>query len=312
MNLSAIPAIIFNKLNRSGDYHQRSFTLIELLIAISVLSILTVAIAVVLNPGEFLKQARDSRRLSELQTINSALNLYVANNGSTFGASSTIYISLPDPNLSGNSTSTCPNMNLPPLPPNWQYQCVSNDNLRKVDGTGWLPTNFASTISESPLAVLPIDPINTTDGNLYYTYITGGSWALSALLESDKKRDAAISDGGSSIGVFEVGTNLKLTPPTRDFGLIGFWRFEEANWINDCLALTAQDSSGNNNHAKSCPANTGPLGGASGNGSFDGSDDYLNAGDAATLNFASTNDYTLMAWIKVNNLAQAALSTKEH
>ena len=41
------------------------FTLLELLIVISVLAILSVALIVVLNPAETLKKGRDSQRISD-------------------------------------------------------------------------------------------------------------------------------------------------------------------------------------------------------------------------------------------------------
>src|SRR4030042_7056793 len=71
------------------------FTLIELVLVIGILAILAVVVVVVLNPAEWLRQSRDSNRLSDLQTINSALGYYLADGGTTFGTSTLVYVSIP-------------------------------------------------------------------------------------------------------------------------------------------------------------------------------------------------------------------------
>jgi len=90
--------------------NQRSFTLIELLVVIAILAILTVAVVLVLNPMEFIRQSRDSARLTDLSTLNKALVLYQVDGKTSFGSSSVVYVSIPD------STSTCGNLGLPLLP----------------------------------------------------------------------------------------------------------------------------------------------------------------------------------------------------
>ena len=55
---------------------KKGFTLIELLIVIAILAVLSVAVVLVLNPAELLKQARDSTRISDMAAINSASYLY--------------------------------------------------------------------------------------------------------------------------------------------------------------------------------------------------------------------------------------------
>ncbi|MGB9639237.1 MAG: hypothetical protein ACPL1F_08155 [bacterium] len=162
-----------------------SFTLIKLLVVIAILAILAVVVVVVINPSELLKQARDSTRLSDLQTLNKAIALFQADQvGKSLGDPNTIYISIPDPTLSGNQTSTCSSLNLPQLPSGYQYHCVSKDNLTKIDGKGWLPVPLKDISYGSPIPKLPIDPINQTSTGEYYTYTPGGSWELTALLTS--------------------------------------------------------------------------------------------------------------------------------
>lgn len=61
-----------NKLNSSG------FTLVELLISISIIGILATGFIVIMNPALQLKISRDSRRKSDLKQIQAALELYRA------------------------------------------------------------------------------------------------------------------------------------------------------------------------------------------------------------------------------------------
>ncbi len=199
-----------------------SFTLIELLVVIAILAILAVVVVVVINPSELLKQARDSTRLSDLQTLNKAIALFQADQvGKSLGDPNTIYISIPDPTLSGNQTSTCSSLNLPQLPSGYQYHCVSKDNLTKIDGKGWAPVPLKDISYGSPIPKLPIDPINQTSTGEYYTYIPGGSWELTALLTSQKHQEKAINDGDAFPGVYSIRTSPKpLTPGIRDKGLV--------------------------------------------------------------------------------------------
>jgi len=110
--------------DRSTVSHSASFTLVELLIVIGILAILTVAVIVVLNPVEYLKQARDSKRIQDLSSLNKALSTLEAVDPTiNFGTASTVYVSVPD------TDSGCANLGLPNLPSGWSYACVTSANL---------------------------------------------------------------------------------------------------------------------------------------------------------------------------------------
>ncbi|MCL5733372.1 MAG: hypothetical protein M1334_01755, partial [Patescibacteria group bacterium] len=119
-----------------------------------------------LNPSELMAQGRDSSRLSDMASLNSAINIYLTDSGGTgyLGTSSVVYVSLPD-----TASSTCGDLGLPPLPSGYSYNCVSTTSLVKTDGTGWLPVKLASTSSGTPLGSLPKDPTNTTSSGLTIT-----------------------------------------------------------------------------------------------------------------------------------------------
>lgn len=265
----------------------RSFTLIELLIVIAIVAILAVVVILALNPAELLKQARDSNRISDMDTVNRALSLFqVDNPGASFGTASTTYISVGDPGGSascgnvGISTST--------LPSGWSYGCAPTSTYTKNNGTGWIPVNLASISSGSPLSNLPKDPVNTTSTNNYYTYVgTGTNWALSALLESQKYlSQTAAQDGGYDPGRYEKGNSLALVAQSE--GLVGWWTFDEG------AGATTNDQSGNGNTATLSPTTNWVNGKFGGGLNFNGTNSYVSVSDNVTLDLATST--TVVFW----------------
>lgn len=57
------------------------FSLVELLVSISIISILISSALFILRPQDYLKRSRDSRRQSDLKVIQTALEQYYANSG---------------------------------------------------------------------------------------------------------------------------------------------------------------------------------------------------------------------------------------
>lgn len=215
---------------------KRGFTLLELLIVIAIIAILSVIVVLVLNPAETLKKTRDAQRISDLNTVKTALGLYVTTTsdprldntaGNTLCKGGTgidsIFYSYPndapggaitDANLDGGALSV-------PAPVQ-----VANINLNKVDGTGWIKVNLAGLIGGSPLSNLPIDPTNTIANlavvdvtDLVYRYMCNTSdvtFEINANLESaayttansvDNKEER---DGGNNTALLEVGTKLDI------------------------------------------------------------------------------------------------------
>jgi prepilin-type N-terminal cleavage/methylation domain-containing protein len=63
--------------------HTAGFTLIELLVVIAIISALAVVVFVALNPAQRLKDARDSRRTSDVETILTAVHTAILDNKGT-------------------------------------------------------------------------------------------------------------------------------------------------------------------------------------------------------------------------------------
>jgi len=162
---------------------KKGFTLIELLIVIGIIGILAAAVIVVLNPAELLAQARDGTRLSDIDSVNSAINLYIAsvddfdlNSGAATGTIATV-------NVSG---AACP----------FSATCVTDEDTG-TDGTGWVRVDLDESAGGSPIPVLPKDPTDSTD--YYYAYAGSdvtNTFEVNGRLESERHRGKMTTDGG--------------------------------------------------------------------------------------------------------------------
>ena len=190
---------------------QKGFTLLELLIVIGILAILSTTMIMVINPAEMLRRARDSQRISDLNTLKTAIGLYFFDVASpNKGTANSTYIYT----YAGGQASSA--------------KCSTGVNVTKasqaIDGTnGWIPINFTLITGGSPIANLPIDPnpSSSTNGHFYYVYVPGSNntYVLLANMESTTYRvngpsDVESKDGGSLPGVYEIGTNLSIVTAT--------------------------------------------------------------------------------------------------
>ena len=155
--------------------HKKGFTLIELLIVIAILGILAAAVIVVLNPGQLLAQARDAQRLSDLDSVKSAIALYLTDVSSptlTAGPFST-------------NNATC------------GLGVCTVRAIYATDGTGWVGVVLNNITGGSPLPSLPRDP--TSSATYQYAYEgddTNKTFELNSRLESQKHRAKMTTDGG--------------------------------------------------------------------------------------------------------------------
>lgn len=271
--------------------HRKGFTLLELLIVIGILAILATVAVLVINPAEYIKQSRDTKRIGDMDTVNKALSLYDFNNPGVISAQSptVVHLSLPD------TSATCGSYTLPDLPSGYTYACVIQANLVKNDGTGWIPVQLSTLPGGAPFATLPLDPTN--DATHFYSYISGGSWALSASIESEKYlKQSALNDGGPDPAKYEVGSDLKLL--YEEEGLIGYWPFDEGS------GTVASDASGGNNNLSW--SGTGVHYGAGKVGSyaaqFNGSDDYARVTGIGTFQRTNGEELSVAVWINPGRL----------
>jgi fibronectin type 3 domain-containing protein len=195
------------------------FGLIELLIALAGLGVLTSIVYFYLNPAEIFKCSRDVQRINDLNILSSAISDYISKSqnidldGPYYSYSSnTIFISIPKDKESTSSSFIENGIFYNLIQPSSTYY------LTLINGQGWLPINFYDLYPQAPRPInsLPIDPINSFNNNLFYSYSFNkfnNTFELNAKIECQKLMEKAKNDGGDANDIYEVGTNLKLIPP---------------------------------------------------------------------------------------------------
>lgn len=150
----------------------------EVMIAVIVVSVVVTGSILLINPVEKQKEARDKKRISDLNYIDVAINEYLLDNGQLPDLANTLRVSTEIP-LGGSNLSS--------------------------STSGWILSNLSAYISK-----LPIDPVN--DATYYYSYYQDGrTYELSAYFEA--LFDVSANDGGNDNTSYEIGSNLSLISP---------------------------------------------------------------------------------------------------
>jgi prepilin-type N-terminal cleavage/methylation domain-containing protein len=185
---------------------QKGFTLIELLVVIAIVAVLAVVVLLTLNPAELLRQARDSNRINDMNTLETAIGFYLADVSTpSMGAFANCYAHA----SSGiAATAGCGGR--------FTAGVVTTSSGRSVDGTGWLPINFSAISAGAPLSQLPVDPVN--NATYFYAFRASSTlvYEMNANMESVKystggSSDAESTDGGNSSTILEAGTVAGLS-----------------------------------------------------------------------------------------------------
>jgi prepilin-type N-terminal cleavage/methylation domain-containing protein len=127
---------VYRDRKQSPNCKAKGFTLVELLITISVIAILTGALLSVLNPRGIQAKARDSQRVSDLSKVKVALENYFSDNRAYPVAVNWIYIYVDEATPTAVSTALKPNyVNTLPKDPKQSGSLCSN--VTKWRGYGY-------------------------------------------------------------------------------------------------------------------------------------------------------------------------------
>jgi len=234
----------------------KGFTLLELLIVISVLAILSVALILVLNPTESLRKSRDAQRINDLAVMKNAIGLYLTNvsspdldgsvlngclkNDGVANTSAQIFYSaeLADTSACADTVATGNDVTLGSTFNAADFcRYPGTSGASATDSSGWLPIDFTAITGGSPISNLPLDPINTianatapTSADLVYRYACQSAtsdgkpsnvFEINARLESSTYTTGSDNkharDGGDNSEYYEVGTSLRLIGSGTNF-----------------------------------------------------------------------------------------------
>jgi prepilin-type N-terminal cleavage/methylation domain-containing protein len=187
---------------------KKGFTLIELLIVLALIAVLAAILIVIIRPGEIFRRARDTQRASDLSSLADATGAYLTEQAVNPGllwptrgsCTSTVFFS--------TTTSV--------FPAGWPTATTATGTPSvAVNGTGWVPLNFAS-VTILALSALPVDPQNgQLIGGVMKVYSfscdTDLSYEFAAHPENPAAAGAA-NDGGNQPNFLEVGSKKTLYP----------------------------------------------------------------------------------------------------
>ena len=169
-----------------------AFTLIELLIVIGILAVLVVVVLLTINPTEVQRKARDTQRMKDVSTLQTAIQQYLDNNAppaavvnvTSAGGTTTCAANWTGLNL-------CNYINSVPLDP-------TNNTLRQAAGANGAGACPATTAAQTMV---------------YRLYIsTSGDYEVNVRQESPSNCKNLVNDGGNSNQWAELGsTNTALT-----------------------------------------------------------------------------------------------------
>lgn len=231
----------------------RGFTLLELLIVIAVIVVLAGILILILNPAETLARSRDAQRIADLNSLKTALGIYVTSVSSpdldaavaSFcgGTPDNVDMKIGYSFSEANATKAC----VADVAEGADVDagntfdsaagdfCVTNITPTMTDGTGWVPVNLGGITGGSPLSNLPLDPTNamadaTPDNtDLLYRYACQNAVAAAPdlVFEFDTVLESSAyttgtgnrmnADGGDNDNYLEVGTSVRLIGTGTNF-----------------------------------------------------------------------------------------------
>lgn len=164
-------------------------------------------------------------------------------------------------------------------------------NSQKGDYFNWLAQDGSGFKVCASLDDNPNNVCNTPATNCYCKFSSQGTLNPSSPVNQGASTNYLSGLGGSSSSSCDPNGTLLS-------GLVGYWKMDEASWNG--TAGEVKDWAGSNHGTAAGGANTTP--GKFGNaGNFDGSNDYVDAGNDASLDLNDT--VTVEAWIKGNSFA---------
>ncbi|MBI4036814.1 prepilin-type N-terminal cleavage/methylation domain-containing protein [Candidatus Daviesbacteria bacterium] len=242
----------------------KGFTLVELLVVVTIIAILAVVGLVVFSNIQ--KSARDSRRRADIEAIAKAYEVKYNSNGS--------YQVLTDADFASGKPK--------------------DPNSTKGDYFNWLDSIGAGFKVCASLEANPNNACNTPAANCYCIVSAQETIDSSSTVNPSGSTQTGIGFGGSSASSCDPNGTLLS-------GLAGYWKMDETSWNGTPGEVVDFSGNGNNGRAINGAAITTGLSPNFLNaGSFDGINngvnDYVDYGNPASLNI--TSNLSVAFWFK--------------
>ena len=166
--------------NKPKDYSilkaQDGITIVEILMVFTIMALLMAFVYLYVRPNILYANSRDTNRLSDIQTLDRAVNEYMLDTEAYPGVVDVLYTS-----------NTVPVVNSGPV---------------ESASSGWIEANLSKYFSVSP-----VDPTNS--GIYIYRYQQSGSgYEIDIVLENSP--ELMSNDGGDDVNTYELGNDLTI------------------------------------------------------------------------------------------------------
>lgn len=176
---------------------QRAFTLVELLVVIGILGVLmTVALAAI-NPAEAQRKARDTQRLKDMATLQTAFEQYLSDGGTAPATTGALPLSSATATTGCTAATNWTGLNLCNYLSKVPSDPVNNVSTKTAVGVA-SGTGTAQTAAHATVYKLGYDS-------------TTGTYKFCTYLESKSNATKLYNDGGTNTDAFEVFTDSTLT-----------------------------------------------------------------------------------------------------
>ena len=133
--------------------NSRGFTLIEILVVLGIIAILAAIVIIAINPARQFAQARDSERMSHVNSILNAIGQRLADNKGIFSGTFSV----------GGVSYTCPDLTVTTLTAGKEYNISSSTDALSDDTLG------LACLVPTYLPSFPSDPTYTSGALTLYT-----------------------------------------------------------------------------------------------------------------------------------------------
>lgn len=244
----------------------QGFTLVELLVVISIIAILSVIGITVFSGGQ--KNTRDARRRADIDAIAKAYEVRYSNLGS-YGTTL-----IEDTAFSGNK--------VPTPPEGGQYTIMQDNTTKGIKVCAALEENPQRYCTDTSItcACESSSQEQGSTGTTNITYLAGGPPG---------------GGGGGGSGGGTGGTGSSCDPNgVLTSQLAAYWKMDESSWTG--ASSEVKDSSGNGKDTSDYGGASITIGKLNNAGTFNGINGYL-----ITPNMGGLNKYSITFWVKNNS-----------